>query len=181
MDHPTQRPTKKSTFRGAFSLVRPNCFHLLGHGRKPRTKQKPGTRNGSRPCLVASAVSLDLFWTRAKIFGQSKNLERETAPGPCLVASAVNFHRKHPQKGGSDSEPSRGRLQPSRRAERALLRKRRSKGAGGWLLSCRRQKIKIPRRSRGFFLDGQSPLLLATRHVALVRSVTCMELVTCCP
>ena len=29
----------------------------------------------------------------------------------------------NPQKVGSDSEPSRGRLQPSRRAERDLLRK----------------------------------------------------------
>ena len=37
-------------------------------------------------------------------------------------------------------------------------------------------KIMIPRRSRGFFLDGRSPLLLATRHVALVRSDTCIGL-----
>ena len=36
--------------------------------------------------------------------------------------------------------------------------------------------IMIPRRSRGFFLDGRSPLLLATRHVALVRSDTCIGL-----
>lgn len=37
-------------------------------------------------------------------------------------------------------------------------------------------RIMIPRRSRGFFLDGRSPLLLATRHVALVRSDTCIGL-----
>jgi len=36
------------------------------------------------------------------------------------------------------------------------------------------RQIMIPRRSRGFFLDGRSPLLLATRHVALVRSDTCI-------
>ena len=29
--------------------------------------------------------------------------------------------------------------------------------------------INIPRRSRGFFIDGQSPMILATRHVTLVR------------
>lgn len=40
----------------------------------------------------------------------------------------------------------------------------------------RLQEIIIPRRSRGFFLDGRSPLLLATRHVALVRSDTCIGL-----
>ena len=62
--------------------------------------------------------------------------------GPGLVRWLISLDCKHPQKGGSESEPSRGRLQPSRRAERALLRKRRSKGAGGWLLFCRRQKKK---------------------------------------
>ena len=62
--------------------------------------------------------------------------------GPSLVRWLISLDCKHPQKGGSESEPSRGRLQPSRRAERALLRKRRSKGAGGWLLFCRRQKKK---------------------------------------
>lgn len=36
--------------------------------------------------------------------------------------------------------------------------------------------ITIPRQSRGFFIDGPSPLLLATRHVALVRSDTCVKL-----
>ena len=42
--------------------------------------------------------------------------------GACKdVAEAVSLDRKHPQKGGSDSEPPRGRLQPSRRAERALF------------------------------------------------------------
>lgn len=30
-------------------------------------------------------------------------------------------------------------------------------------------RINIPRRSRGFFIDGQSPMILATRHVTLVR------------
>ena len=29
--------------------------------------------------------------------------------------------------------------------------------------SCRNTAIKIPRRSRGYFIDGQSPLLLAAR------------------
>ena len=38
------------------------------------------------------------------------------------------------QKFGSDGAPSCGRLQPYRRAERDFLRKRRSKGAGGWLV-----------------------------------------------
>ena len=32
--------------------------------------------------------------------------------------------------------------------------------------------INIPRRSRGFFIDGQSPMILATRHVTLVRSAS---------
>ena len=51
--------------------------------------------------------------------------------GPGLVRWLISLDCNHPQKGGSESEPSRGRLQPSRRAERALLRKRRGKGAGG--------------------------------------------------
>ena len=37
-------------------------------------------------------------------------------------------------------------------------------------------KIIIPRRSRGFFFDGHSPMLLATCHVTLVRSDTCISL-----
>ena len=61
--------------------------------------------------------------------GQSKGPERDMAPGPCLM-SGGSWDRKHPQKGGGDSVPSRGRLQPSRQAERALLRKKRGKGAG---------------------------------------------------
>ena len=36
--------------------------------------------------------------------------------------------------------------------------------------------IMIPRRSRGFFFDGHSPMLLATCHVTLVRSGTCISL-----
>ena len=80
-------------------------------------------------------------------FGCAKCLctKRKRHPSRCLFSSVLfgivgHFRPQHPQKGGSESEPSRGRLQPSRRAERALLRKRRSKGAGGWLLFCRRQK-----------------------------------------
>ena len=37
-------------------------------------------------------------------------------------------------------------------------------------------QIMIPRRSRGFFFDGHSPMLLATCHVTLVRSGTCISL-----
>ena len=36
--------------------------------------------------------------------------------------------------------------------------------------------IIIPRRSRGFFFNGHSPMLLATCHVTLVRSSTCISL-----
>ena len=31
-------------------------------------------------------VRLDLFWPRAKSWEKAKGLERELAPGPCLVA-----------------------------------------------------------------------------------------------
>ena len=41
----------------------------------------------------------------------------------------------------------------------------------GW-----RKVIMIPRQSRGFFFDGHSPILLATCHVTLVRSGTCIRL-----
>ena len=41
----------------------------------------------------------------------------------------IDILNDHPQKVGSDSEPSRGRLQPSRGAERDFLRKRRSSGS----------------------------------------------------
>ena len=41
----------------------------------------------------------------------------------------IDILNDHPQKVGSDSEPSRGRLQPSRGAERDFLRKRRSSEA----------------------------------------------------
>ena len=36
-------------------------------------------------------------------------------------------------------------------------------------ISTKVKSINIPRRSRGFFIDGQSPMILATRHVTLVR------------
>ena len=38
------------------------------------------------------------------------------------------------------------------------------------------KKIMIPRQSRGYFLNGQSPMLPATPHAALVRSDICMGL-----
>ena len=68
----------------------------------------------------------------------------------------------------------------SERAEPAFI----SNAVCTALKSCSRRRvftfphtsIMIPRRSRGFFLDGRSPLLLATRHVALVRSDTCIGL-----
>ena len=41
----------------------------------------------------------------------------------------IDIFNDYPQKVGSDSEPSRGRLQPSRGAERDFLRKRRSSEA----------------------------------------------------
>ena len=37
-------------------------------------------------------------------------------------------------------------------------------------------QIMIPRQSRGYFLNGQSPMLPATPHAALVRSDICMGL-----
>ncbi len=42
------------------------------------------------------------------------------------------LEERYPQKGGSAAEAWGGRLQPSSRSKRAFLRKRRSKGAGGW-------------------------------------------------
>ena len=36
--------------------------------------------------------------------------------------------------------------------------------------------INIPRPSRGYFLDGRSPMLPATPHAALVRSDICIGL-----
>ncbi len=42
------------------------------------------------------------------------------------------LEERYPKKGGSAAEALGGRLQPSSRSKRAFLRKRRSKGAGGW-------------------------------------------------
>ena len=39
----------------------------------------------------AGTVSLELFWTRAKIWGKTKGPEREMAPGPCLVVGVTGF------------------------------------------------------------------------------------------
>ena len=47
--------------------------------------------------------------------------------------------------------------------------------------NARSLRINISRRSRGYFLCGQSPMLPATPHAALVRSDICMGLVTCRP
>ena len=41
---------------------------------------------------------------------------------------------------------------------------------------CAESKINIPRPSRGYFLDGRSPMLPATPHAALVRSDICIGL-----
>ncbi len=60
------------------------------------------------------------------------------------------------QKVGSDGAPPCGRLQPYRRAERDFLRKRRSKGAGGWLVFLSQTKTSrskadfAPTRRRGW-------------------------------
>ena len=47
--------------------------------------------------------------------------------------------------------------------------------------NARSRRINISRRSRGYFLCEQSPMLPATPHAALVRSDICMGLVTCRP
>ena len=47
--------------------------------------------------------------------------------------------------------------------------------------NARSLRINISRRGRGYFLCGQSPMLPATPHAALVRSDICMGLVTCRP
>ena len=91
--------------------------------------------------------------------------EKGTFRCPFHLAGAVSLDCEHPQRGGGDKalpEQSSGKLTSlplansastvqkaitkrsgilaRRRAERALLRKRRSKGAGGWLLFRQRQK-----------------------------------------
>ena len=37
------------------------------------------------------------------------------------------------------------------------------------------EEINIPRPSRGYFLDGRSPMLPATPHAALVRLAICID------
>ncbi len=61
----------------------------------------------------------------------------------------IGEKRTDPKKGGSDSEPSRGRLQQSRQAERAFFRLRRSKEAGGWRIFCHGHK-KTPEQCKLF-------------------------------
>ena len=49
------------------------------------------------------------------------------------------------------------------------------------LQALHKRAINIPRPSRGYFLDGRSPMLPATPHAALVRSDICMGLATSRP
>ncbi len=60
---------------------------------------------------------------------------RKRSPRRCPALGFKSFFSKimsrtKPQKGGSDCEPPRGRLQPSRRAERGFLRKKEEQGSG---------------------------------------------------
>ena len=88
-----------------------------GRGQRPRPLNMPAAglarqRAGGRSPPAAAPPSRWVFHRRQKTQRKSQAF-RPTQPR--------SVH--HPEKGGSDREPLRGRLQPSRRAERAFFRR----------------------------------------------------------
>ena len=108
-------------------------------------------RQGGALCVVDYRLMHGYVDAREAVWGK----------GVGQVAGRAQGSKGGSGKGWAVVSPRRITLRKGTRGARARRETTRRK-------KCRAQ-INIPRRSRGFFIDGQSPMILATRHVTLVR------------